>query len=87
MSTSFQASVDKELFQHSDKDAEIARLRGDLEYYRSCFRFQVTANEMFTKLITELALGIDAVQQDTCTLEDWDALNRCAQRAMEATKP
>jgi hypothetical protein len=36
--------------------------------------------ERLKALITELALGIDAVQLDTCTQEDWNMLNVSAKK-------
>lgn len=76
------------------EDAEIERLKEQLQQLRE--DYQAQANHYGAqaihhyaewvkqrKLITELALGIDAVQLDTCMQEDWDALNRCAAQARE----
>jgi hypothetical protein len=39
---------------------EIKRLERDLEYSRSCFQYQLRANEKFAKLITELRSALEA---------------------------
>lgn len=64
-------------------NAEIERLTRELREEREAFLSRQLHDK---KLITELALGIDAVQLDTCTDEDWDRLNEVAQRAREATR-
>jgi hypothetical protein len=45
---------------------------------------QAAKARRYELLITELILGIDAVQLDTCTQEDWDMLNESARKARNA---
>lgn len=68
------------------KEAQI--MRWGVEYQKLDEKLEqaLRKTEDHATLITELVLGIDAVQLDTCTDEDWDRLNEVAQRAREATK-
>jgi hypothetical protein len=85
--------IDAESQLLAEKDAEIERLK---EQNESDYKIAVDVCNENTDLkkviddqrvlITELALGIDAVQLDTCTDEDWDRLNEVAQRAREETR-
>ena len=65
-----------------EKDAEIERLRAEIKDQMSL----IEDNAYQKQLITELCLGIDAVQLDTCTTQDWNMLNKAAARGREATR-
>jgi hypothetical protein len=70
------SEYDFDLLAHTCSSQEILRVLEE----------QAAEIERLKALITELALGIDAVQLDTCMQRDWDMLNEVAKQAREATR-